>query len=91
MAQKSPMLFIIYCNWNIQPEEKVNDLYSADDRKASEESHGASNEAQLCLRLDLLVSFDLVKGGCVKIDFYQLQGWLELIPWKNVSLLLLKN
>ena len=75
MAQKSPMLFIIYCNWNIQPEEKVNDLYSADDRKASEESHGASNEAQLCLRLDLLVSFDVVKCGRVKVDLHQLKSW----------------
>ena len=51
-------------------EEKEGDLHSADDGEASEESHGASNEAQLYLRLDLLVSFDLVKGGRVKIDLY---------------------
>ena len=55
-----------------QPEEKKDDLDSTDDRKPTEESHGAPNETQLGLRLDLLVSFDLVNGGRVKIDFYQL-------------------
>ena len=55
-----------------QPEEKKDDLDSTDDRKPTEESHCAPNETQLGLRLDLLVSFDLVKGGRVKIDFYQL-------------------
>ena len=56
----------------MSPEEKEDNLNSTDDGKSSEKSHGASNEAQLCLRLNLLVSFDLVKGGRVKIDFYQL-------------------
>ena len=45
-----------------------------DDEEASEESYGASNETQLGLRLDLLVSLDVVKGGRVKVDLYQLQG-----------------
>ena len=48
------------------PEEKEDDLHPADDGEASEESHGASNETQLGLRLDLLVSLDVVKGGRVK-------------------------
>jgi len=56
------------------PEEKENDLHPTDDGETSEESHGASNETQLGLRLDLLVSLDVVKGGRVKIDLYQLQG-----------------
>ena len=46
-------------------EEKEDDLNPADDGEASEESHGASNETQLGLRLDLLVSLDVVKGGRV--------------------------
>ena len=57
------------------PEEKEDNLNPTDDGEASEESHGASNETQLGLRLDLLVSLDVVKGGRVKVDLYQLQGW----------------
>ena len=56
-------------NW---PEEKEDNLNPTDDGEASEESHGASNETQLGLRLDLLVSLDVVKGGRVKVDLYQL-------------------
>ena len=44
----------------------------ANDGEASEESHGASNETQLGLDLDLLVSLDVVKGGRVEIDLHQL-------------------
>ena len=54
-----------HVNW---PEEKKDDLNPADDGEAGEESHGASNETQLGLRLDLLVSLDVVKGGRVKVD-----------------------
>ena len=54
------------------PDEKVDDLNPTDNREASEESHGASNETQLGLRLDLLVSLDVVKGGRVKVDLNQL-------------------
>ena len=43
------------------------------------ESHGASNETQLGLRLDLLVSLDVVKGRRVKVDLHQLKGRLYLI------------
>ena len=59
---------------SFQPEQKVNDLHSTDDGEASEETHGASNETQLGLRLDLLVSLDVVKGGRVKVDLHQLEG-----------------
>ena len=55
-------------------EEKEDDLNPTDDGEASEESHGASNETQLGLRLDLLVSLDVVKGGRVKEDLHQLEG-----------------
>ena len=66
-------------NW---PEQKEDDLNATDDGEASEESHGASNETQLSLRLDLLVSLNLVKGGPVKSDFNNLKGWLgELVTW----------
>ena len=56
------------------PEEKEDDLNSADDGKSSEKSHGASNKTQLGLNLDLFVSLDLVKGGRVKVDTDQLQS-----------------
>ena len=51
-------------------EEKEDDLNPTDDGEASEESHGASNETQLGLRLDLLVSLDVVEGGRVKVDLH---------------------
>ena len=57
-----------------QPEKKKDDLNPTDDGEASEESHSASNETQLGLRLDLLVSLDVVKGGRVKANFHKLKG-----------------
>ena len=56
------------------PEEKEDNLDSTNDGEASEETHGASNETQLGLRLDLLVSLNVVKGRRVKVDLNQLQG-----------------
>ena len=53
---------------------KIQNLYPTDDGKSSEESHGASNETQLGLGLDLLVSLDVVKGGRVKVDLHQLKS-----------------
>ena len=57
-----------------QPEEKEDDLDPADDGEPSEEPHGASDETQLGLRLDLLVSLDVVEGGRVKVDLHQLES-----------------
>ena len=56
-----------------KPEEVVDDFNPTDDGKPSEKSHGATNEAQLGLELDLLVPLDLVEGGCVKVDLDNLQ------------------
>ena len=67
-----------------QPEQKKDDLNSTDDRESTEESHGASNETQLGLRLDLFVSIDVVKRGCIKEDLHQMEGWLELFPWRGI-------
>ena len=57
-----------------KPDEKEDDLHPTDDRESSEESHRASNETQLGLSLDLLVSLDVVKGGCVKEDLHPLNS-----------------
>ena len=57
-----------------QPEEKEDNLDPADDGEPREEPHSASDETQLGLRLDLLVSLDVVKGGRVKVDLHQLEG-----------------
>ena len=64
-----------------QPEEKEDDLDATDDGKPSKESHCASNETQLSLVLDLLVSLNLVKSGRVKVHLYQLEGGL----WQFLS------
>ena len=58
------------------PEDKEDDLNATDDGESCEESHGASDETQLGLSLDLLVSLDLVVGGRVKVDLHQLEGGL---------------
>ena len=62
-------------------DNKADDFNSTDDRKPSEKSHGATNEAQLGLELDLLVSLDLVEGGRVEEDLDKLQVRL----WQLVS------
>ena len=67
-------MLVLKCKQGSTPEDKDDDLNPADDGEASEESHGASNETQLGLRLDLLVFLDVVKSGRVKVDLYQLQG-----------------
>ena len=64
-----------------QPAEKEDDLDPADDGEPGEEPHGASDEAQLTLDLDLLVSFEVVEGGRVKVDLHQLKrGMRSLLP-----------
>ena len=63
------------------PEEKEDDLNPADDGESSEKSHGASNEAQLGLQLDLLVFLYVVEGCRVKVDLHQLKGGMrQLVP-----------
>ena len=61
-----------------QPEEKEDNLDPADDGEPREEPHSASDETQLGLRLDLLVSLDVVEGRRVKVDLNQLKGRLYL-------------
>ena len=58
----------------VSPNEKEDDLNPTDDGESAQESHGASNETQLSLRLDLLVSFNVVKGCRVKVNLHQLEG-----------------
>ena len=57
-----------------EPEEKEDDLNATDDGESSEEPHGASNQTQLRLHLDLLVPLNVVKGGRVKVDLNQLES-----------------
>ena len=54
--------------------KKIQDLYTAYDRKPSEESHGASYETQLTLELDLLVSLYLVVRRRVEENVDKLKG-----------------
>ena len=59
-----------------QLEKKEEDFDPTYDGEASEEPHGASNETQLGLHLDLLVSLNVVEGRRVKVDLNQLEGGL---------------
>ena len=54
---------------------KEDDLDTANDGEPRKESHGASNETQLGLGLDLLVPLDVVKGCRVKVDPDKSQIW----------------
>ena len=67
------------------PDKKEDDLDAADDGEPSEEPHGASNETQLGLRLDLLVSLDVVKGRRVKVDLHQMNSRLYLLTWNIIG------
>ena len=69
-----------FISWD-QPEEKVDGLNTTDDRESSQEPHGSSNETQLGLKLDLLVSFNLVECCRVKVDMHQMKGWLYFFSW----------
>ena len=68
------LYFLDFWNMGNHPkiisEEEKDDLNAADDGESSEESHGASDETQLGLSLDLLVPLDLVVGGRVKEDLH---------------------
>ena len=66
------MLISGYVISDIVPEDKEDDLNATDDGESSEESHGASDETQLGLGLDLLVSLDVVEGRRVKVDLHQM-------------------
>ena len=56
-----------------KPIGKDYNFNPTDDGKSSENSHGASNQAELALSLDLLVSHNLVVGGRVKEDVDELK------------------
>ena len=51
-----------------KPEKIVDDLDPAEDGEASEETHRSPNETKLGLQGHLLVLFNLVVGGSVKVD-----------------------
>ena len=55
-----------------QPEEKEDDLDAADDREPRKETHGASNETELGVELDLFLFLNVVEGRRVKVDLHQL-------------------
>ena len=59
-----------------ESEEEKDDLDTAHDREACEESHGASDETDLGVNLDLAVSLNVVKGCRVKVDLDELKGGL---------------
>ena len=67
-----------------ESEEKEDDLDTTDDRESCQESHGASNQTYLGVKLDLLVFLYLVKGCRVKIDLDELKSWLwNFFSWKG--------
>ena len=55
-------------------EDKEDDLDATDDGEPSEETHGASDETQLGLCLDLLVPLDLIESCRVKVYLHKLKS-----------------
>ena len=65
-------------------EEKGYNLHAADNRESCQKSHGASNQADLGIKLNLLVSLYVVKRRRVEIDLNELDcGLWNLLPWKS--------
>ena len=64
---------------------KTDELNTTDDGESSQESQSPSKEAQLGFKLDLLVPFNLVEGGRVKIDLDQLQPRFgQVVSWEDI-------
>ena len=57
---------------------KVDDFNSTDDGEASEETHGASDGADLSFKVSFLIPLDLVEGSRVKEDLHKLKCWILL-------------
>ena len=57
--------------------QKEDDFNATNDGKPGEESHCASDETQLSLHLDLLVSLNVVKGCRVKVDPEKSEVWFN--------------
>ena len=55
-----------------QFDQKENELDAADDGESSQETHGASDETELSLELDLLVFFYPIEGCRVEVDLNQM-------------------
>ena len=77
------LLLISCCCDSERPYElykKENNLDAADYRESCQKPHGASDETKLCIKLDLLVPFYLVKGCRVKVDLNQVERgfWCRL-------------
>ena len=53
-------------------DKKENELDAADDGESSQETHGASDETELSLKLDLLVFFYPIEGCRVEVDLNQM-------------------
>ena len=63
-----------YSQWHEELHEVVDDLDPTMDGEASEEPHGAADEADLGLQGRLHIFLYLVIGGRVEVDLNQLQG-----------------
>ena len=75
------MRFFCWAEENL--DGKIDHFNPTDDREAREKTHGASNKADLILNFDLHIPLNLIKGGGVKEDLNQLQGWvIQFLSWK---------
>ena len=57
-------------------EEEEDDLDTTDDGESCQKPHGASNQTQLGIEFDLLISLYVVESGRVEEDLDQLKGGL---------------
>ena len=84
------LLLVSCCCDSERPYElykKENNLDAADYRESCQKPHSASDETKLCIKLDLLVSFYLVKGCRVKVDLNQVErGLWSMLAWKRQDL-----
>ena len=58
---------------------KVDDFNSTDDGEASEETHGASDGADLSFKVSFLIPLDLIEGSRVKENLHKLKFWIRIL------------
>ena len=60
-------------------DSKVKDLDPTDDGESCQKPHGATNQTQLDIEFDLLISLHVVESGRVEEDLDNLEGCVGLL------------
>ena len=84
MVSKTILGCLCDLKWYKDLEQEKDDLNTTDDWESCQESHGASNQTNLGVKLDLLVFLYLVKSCRVKVYLHELKSrvW-NFLSWNQ--------